>query len=69
MRTSLPLGPYTASDSEAESFVTVPLETSESALAPFVEAAVKHLLAKFRGYSMSREKTESCVRLLLERKL
>ena len=69
LRTSLPLGPYTASDSEAESFVTVPLETSESALAPFVETAVRHLLAKFRGYSMSREKTESCVRLLLERKL
>ena len=69
MRASLPLGPYTASDNEAESFVMVPLETSESALAPFVEAAVKHLLAKFRGYSMSRERTESCVRLLLERKL
>lgn len=69
LRASLPLGPYTASDNEAESFVMVPLETSESALAPFVEAAVKHLLAKFRGYSMSRETTESCVRLLLERKL
>ena len=68
LRTSLPLGPYTASDTDAQSFVIVPLETAESALAPFVETALKHLLAKFRGYSMSREATESCVRLLLERK-
>lgn len=64
----MPPAHYVANDDEAEGFILVPVGTSEAALAPYVEEAVKSVLAKFHGYPVSRDMIESRVRLLVERR-
>jgi Schlafen, AlbA_2 len=62
-----PLQEQTASDDQATSFVVLPLDTSPSALAPYVEKAVKVLFAKFRGYAMPMAQVENMLRRLMDR--
>ncbi len=55
-------------DSEAVSFVTLPLATAHSAVTPYVGQATRSLFAKFAGFSMSSDVLEGCVRMVLEHK-
>lgn len=55
--------------STAEAYVTVPLETSAGALAPYVSAAVAPLFSVFEGYEPPADLVETSVRKLIERKL
>lgn len=59
----------TAHDGEATSFVTVPLDTPLTALAPFVSRAVAPLFSAFDGYVPPTKLVEDCVRRLIERKM
>lgn len=56
-------------NSMAESYVSVPLLTSLSALAPHVTIAMGPLFTPFDGYMPSKEIFENCVQRLIERKL
>jgi hypothetical protein len=58
-----------AYDSEAKSFVAVPLETPLTALAPYVYRAVSPLFSAFDGYMPSQKLVEDCVRRVIERKM
>lgn len=55
--------------SAIDSFVSVPVDTPHSALAPYVSTAVAPLFALFDGYSPSQEIVETCVRKMIERKM
>lgn len=55
--------------STAEAYVTVPLETSAGALAPYVRAAVAPLFSVFEGYEPPADLVETSVRKLIERKM
>ena len=53
----------------AESFVEVPLDTPLTALEPYVSKAIGPLFSKFDGYEAPQALVESCVRMLVERKM
>ena len=55
--------------STTDSFISVPVDTPHSALAPYVSTAVAPLFALFDGYSPSQELVETCVRKMIERKM
>jgi hypothetical protein len=55
-------------DPEATAIVSVPLSTAPTAVAPFVAAATRSLIAKFDGLSMSNEMLERCVQLVFDRR-
>lgn len=55
--------------SNIDSFVSVPVETPHSALAPYVYTAIAPLLALFDGYAPPQELVENCVRKMIERKM
>lgn len=59
----------TVHDSEATSFVVVPLDTPLTALAPFVSRAVAPLFSAFDGFDPPTKLVEDCVRRLVERKM
>jgi hypothetical protein len=59
----------TAHDDEITTCVEVPLDTSNTALAPFVELATQRLFALFDGYRMPMHVVEEYVRRLIERTL
>jgi hypothetical protein len=63
------IGTFVANDDEAISCVEVPLETSPSALTPFVIEATRELLAKFNGFAMVPNVVEQLVERLLARRL
>jgi hypothetical protein len=52
-----------------DSFVQVPLETPNAALAPYVAKAVAPLFSAFNGYSPPADLVETSVRKLIERKM
>ena len=56
-------------DDVTQGFVHVPLEVSNSALAPYVAQAVGPLFALFDGYEPPQEIIENCVRKMIERKM
>jgi hypothetical protein len=58
-----------AHDDESATFVELPLDTPESAVAPYVEQAIRELFLKFGGYRMPSQAIEHWVRRLIERKL
>jgi hypothetical protein len=62
------LSKSTPADDEDLGFVVVPLDVSDSALAPYVESATAGLFAKFDGYALPANVIENRVKLLLERK-
>lgn len=52
-----------------DAYVSVPLETPESALAPYVSAAIAPLFSVFDGYEVPPDLVETSVRKLIERKM
>lgn len=62
-------GIYRTLENEDTSFVAVPIDTAESAIAPFVQKAVKSVFARFDGYSMGISVIEHLVRQLIERRI
>ena len=62
-------GSGTAHDAAAESFVELLLDTPLTALEPYVSRAVGPLFSKFDGYEAPQMLVESCVRMLVERKI
>jgi hypothetical protein len=56
-------------DGEAGSFTVVSLETSATAIAPYVANAVAPLFSAFEGYVAQMPLIEECVRRLLERRM
>jgi hypothetical protein len=59
----------TAQDDAVTTFVELPLDTPESAVAPYVDQATRELFVLFGGYSFPSTATENWVRRLIERKL
>lgn len=53
----------------ATTFVEIPLETSISAIAPYVEEATRGLFVLFDGYRVSSEAVENWTKRLMERRL
>jgi hypothetical protein len=64
-----PTGSGKAHDAEAKSLFDVPLDTSPSALAPYVSRAVSPLFSAFDGYVPAQQLVEDCVRRVIERKI
>ena len=62
-------GSGTAYDTEAASFVMVPLDTPLNSLAPFVSKAVEPLFSSFSGHVVSMKLVEDCVQRLIERRM
>ena len=58
-----------AHDAEVTAFVELPMDTPVNAIAPYVEQAMRVLLARFGGYQIPRESIEHWVRRLAERQL
>ncbi|MBC9179480.1 hypothetical protein [Pseudoroseomonas ludipueritiae] len=65
----VPSSGYSAHDSEAAAFAELSLDTSASALAPFVAAATGPLFAAFGGYTVAPGGVEDAVKQLLARRL
>jgi hypothetical protein len=59
----------TAQDDTVTTFVELPLDTPESAVAPYVDQATRELFVLFGGYRFPSAAIESWVRRLVERKL
>ena len=59
----------TAHDQHADSFVRVTLDTAVDALQPYVSSAVAPIFVTFDGYVPAAKLVESCIRLLLDRKV
>jgi hypothetical protein len=62
-------GIYRSSDDEDMSFIAMSSDTAETAIAPFVQKAVKALFAKFDGYAMGLGVIEHLVRMVIERRI
>lgn len=62
-------GIYRTAEDEDTSFVAVPADTAEAAVAPFVQKAVRSLFAKFDGYAMGLNVIEHLVRAVIERRV
>jgi hypothetical protein len=62
-------GSGTAHSDDASSFVDVPLDTSPTALEPYVSRAVRPLFAMFDGYVVKPADVETAVRRVIERKI
>lgn len=62
-------GMYRTADDEDTSFVAMPVDTAEGAVAPFVQKAVRSLFAKFDGYEMGLNVMERLVRMVIDRRL
>jgi hypothetical protein len=60
---------YRTSEPDDTSFVSVPIETAETAVAPFAQKAVKRSFANFDGYSMGLGVIEDLVGQLVERRV
>jgi hypothetical protein len=60
---------HTVYSEDVETFVEIPLETPQSAIAPYVEEATRELFVLFDGYTMPPEAVEYWTRKLLERNL
>jgi hypothetical protein len=58
-----------ATDHQAEAYVELPLDTPHSALAPYVEQAVRPLFVAFQGFTPASALIEECVRKVIERKM
>jgi hypothetical protein len=59
----------TAYDDEVGSYVEVPLDTAPSAVAPYVEQALRDLFIVFDGFTMPSESVEQWVQRLVTRRL
>jgi hypothetical protein len=67
-------GVYISSDNSAhddsvDTFVEIPLDTPPTALAPYVEQALRGLFVLFDGYSLPTSAYESWTQKLIERRL
>jgi hypothetical protein len=62
-------GLYKTAEDEDTSFVAMPADTAESAVAPFVQKAVRSLFARFDGYAMGLNVIEQLVRMVVERRV
>ncbi len=62
-------GGKTAHDDTVRTFIEVPAATSHSALAPYVDAALKDLFLAFDGFELPTAATEHWVQRLIERRL
>jgi hypothetical protein len=62
-------GRGTSHTNSAESYVEMPLDTPQSAIAPFVQAATLPLFVNFDGYEPSFNLVEKATQDLLERKI
>jgi hypothetical protein len=60
---------HVAHDDIASSFVEVPLDTPPSALAPYLEQAIRELFIVFDGYTLPTTVIEDWVQRLIERRL
>jgi hypothetical protein len=66
----VPISAYaTAQDDSVTTFVELPLDTPESAVAPYVDQATRELFVLFGGYRFPSAAIENWVRRLVERKL
>jgi hypothetical protein len=61
----LPL--YRTADPDDTSYVSVPLDTVESVLAPFVQKVIRALFAMSDGYAVGLVAGEGLIRRLLQR--
>ena len=59
----------TAQDDSVTTFVELPLDAPESAVAPYVDQATRELFVLFGGYRFPSAAIENWVRRLVERKL
>jgi hypothetical protein len=59
----------TAHDNLATTFVELPQDTAVSAIAPYVQRAIRELFVLFDGYSFPDDAIEHWVQRLIERKL
>lgn len=59
----------TAYDDTVQTFIEVPAATSHSALAPYVNSAVRDLFLAFDGFELDADATEHWVQRLIERRL
>jgi hypothetical protein len=60
---------HTAHDDTVDTFVEVPLDVPISAIAPYVEEAIRNLLLLFDGYGLPSQAVEYWTQRLIERRL